>query len=142
MTRKWLAFVLLIPLIATAEVYRWKDEHGNWQFGDRAPENDHESVELKSAPRIGQGDAVHDIHQRTLRLRESEQAQHAEQQAQNAERQKAIGQACDKARERMKRLNRPFVYVDDDGSRRDASAEQVREDIAKTQEWIDDNCDT
>ncbi len=142
MTRTLLAMALLLPLVATAEVYRWKDENGNWQFGDRAPDSGHETLDLKPAAKIGQGDSVHDIHQRTLRLRESEQADKAEQQARQAQQQKAVAEACKKAKDRLRRLNRPFVYVDEDGTRRDASADQVRADIAKTQKWIDDNCES
>jgi len=142
MTRTLLAMALLLPLVATAEVYRWKDENGNWQFGDRAPDSGHETLDLKPAAKIGQGDSVHDIHQRTLRLRESEQADKAEQQARQAQQQKTVAKACEKAHDRLRRLNRPFVYVDEDGTRRDASADQVRADIAKTQKWIDDNCES
>lgn len=142
MTRIMLAMALLVPLVATAEVYRWKDENGNWQFGDRAPDSGHETLDLKPAAKIGQGDSVHDIHQRTLRLRESEQADKAEQQARQAQQQKALAEACKKAKDRLRRLNRPFVYVDEDGTRRDASADQVRADIAKTQKWIDENCES
>ncbi|MGB2248979.1 MAG: DUF4124 domain-containing protein [Alcanivorax sediminis] len=142
MTRIMLAMALLVPLVATAEVYRWKDENGNWQFGDRAPDSGHETLDLKPAAKIGQGDSVHDIHQRTLRLRESEQADKAEQQARQAQQQKAVAEACKKAKDRLRRLNRPFVYVDEDGTRRDASADQVRADIAKTQKWIDENCES
>ena len=140
MTRIVISIALLVPLLATAEVYRWKDENGNWQFGDRAPESQHEAVDLKPATKIGQGDSVHDIHQRTLRLRESEQAHQAEEQAKLAKQQKAMSKACQQARDRLQRLHRPFVYIDEDGTQRDASADQVRADIAKTQKWIDENC--
>lgn len=142
MTRNLLAIALLVPLLASAEVYRWKDENGNWQFGDRAPDSQHETMDLKPAAKLGQGDSVHDIHQRTLRLRESEQAEKAEEQAKMARQQEAVAKACRQARDRLRRLNRPFVYIDEDGTQRDASADQVRADIAKTRKWIDENCDS
>lgn len=135
-----LLLITLLPLLASAEFYRWQDESGNWQFGDRAPDASHEPLELRPANRIGQGDSVNDIHQRTLRLRESEQAEKAEQKAREARQQQHLARACHKARDRLRRLQRSFVYMDEDGNRRSASTDEVREDIAKTQTWIDDNC--
>lgn len=145
MQRTLLALGLLVPLLATAEVYRWKDEHGNWQFGDRAPEAQHESMELRAPQKLGQDERVRDIHERTLRLRESEQAEERERLARaKAEREHRLRQIepqCREARQRLRRLHRPFVYVDDEGNQRGATASEVLADIAETQEWIQENCE-
>lgn len=71
----------MLPLLASAEVYRWQDADGNWHFGDQPPQEQHEKLDIKAPPKIGQGERVREINQRTLRLRESEQARAQEQAA-------------------------------------------------------------
>ncbi len=136
---------MLVPLIAGAEIYRWKDENGNWQFGDRAPDAQHEAMDVKGPAKLGQDENVQQIHQRLQRLRESEQTRQKQEQQQARQEEQArrrhMVPMCKKARERIKALNRPFVYVDDDGSRRDSLREEAEADIAQTQQWIDENCD-
>ncbi len=144
MQRTLLSISLLLPLLAAAEVYRWKDANGNWQFGDRAPDTQHESVEIQAPQKLGQDENVHDIHQRTLRLRESEQFKEREKQEKaKAERERrlaALEKNCREARDRLKKLQRPFVYFDDEGNEWDVPMSEVRADIAKTQKWLEENC--
>ena len=95
-------------------------------------------------PKIGQ-DEAREIHARTQRLLDSQRTQaaheaRAEEEARNKYRKK-YAQRCEKAKDRLKRMNGPFVYVDDDGSRRDATAEEVIADQKKTRKWIDEHCD-
>lgn len=143
--RWFIAALLLWPLIADAEIYRWKDEHGNWQFGDRAPDTDHESMDVKGPAKLGQDSNVRDIHQRTLRLLESERTQREEEEAladkQRQKRDQTLAPLCQQARERIKKLNGPFIYIDEDGSQRDSLREEALADIAKTKKWIAENCD-
>ena len=72
--KELITLLALLPLLANAEVYRWQDADGNWHFGDQPPQEQHETVDIKAPPKIGQGERVREINQRTLRLRESEQA--------------------------------------------------------------------
>ena len=143
--RALLMAVVLVPLIASAEIYRWKDDNGNWQFGDRAPETQHETVDVKGPAKLGQDENVEQIHKRLQRLRDSEQARQEQEQAQahreEQARRRQLVPMCKKARERIKALNRPFVYVDDDGTQRNSLPEEAEADIARTQQWIDENCD-
>ncbi len=129
---------------ASAEIYRWKDANGNWQFGDKAPQEQHETLDVKPPPKIGQDDA-RDIHARTQRLLESQQAQ-ARQKAQaeeNARKEyrKRFAEPCKAAEKRLEQMNGPFVYVDEDGTHRNASIEEVAADQQKTRKWIDQHCD-
>ena len=143
--RHLVLFLTCGPLIAGAEIYRWKNENGNWQFGDRAPDSQHETMDVEGPAKLGQDDNVRDIHQRTLRLLESERAKRQEEEAlakkKREARRKKMVPLCEKARERIKMLNGPFVYVDEDGTRRDSLREEALADIAETQQWIEDNCD-
>ncbi len=137
-----MGILLLWPPMVSAEIYRWKDENGNWQFGDRAPQagENHEEVQITPPALLGQGDSVNEIHQRTLRLRDVEQTErNAEKEAEDKERAAMAG-ACKEANDRLKRLNSRFVYVNDDGTERSASAQEVSEDIDNTKKWIKEHC--
>lgn len=136
--------LLLTVMSASAEIYRWKDASGNWQFGDKAPKEQHDTLDVKAPPKIGQDDA-RDIHARTQRLLESQRAQarqeaQAEENARKKHRERFAG-PCQDAEERLKLMNGPFVYIDEDGTRRSARAEEVEADKKKTLEWIDEHCD-
>ena len=136
-----LLIATLLPLTAGAEMYRWQDENGNWQFSDKPPaEGGHDTIEVTQPQKIGQDDAVRQINERALRLLQSQQQQRDEELAQEqAERQRMV-EPCNKARAHLRKLHRPFVYIDEQGNRKSVSAEQVRADIAKTQAWITENC--
>ncbi|WP_237440503.1 DUF4124 domain-containing protein [Alcanivorax sp. DP30] len=137
--------VLLMPLTASAEIYRWKDENGNWQFGDRAPDTQHETMDVQGPDKLGQDENVQQIHQRLQRLRESEQTRQKQEQEQarreEEARRKHLAPLCQQARERMRILDRPFVYVDEEGNQRDSLPAEAKADRAKTQQWIDEHCD-
>lgn len=138
-----LGIALLWPSLTNAEIYRWKDENGNWQFGDRVPGSgsSHEEVDVKPPAKLGQGDSVNEIHQRTLRLRDVEQAERKAREVEEQKDRAAMAGAGRKARDRFKQLHRRFVYVDDDGTERSASAEEVQDDIARTEKWIKEHCE-
>jgi len=139
--------IILLSLVtasASAEIYRWKDANGNWQFGDRAPQAEHETLDIKPPPKIGQDDAL-DIHARTQRLLQSQQTQArhkalAEKNARDEYRER-FAQPCKEAEKRLAQMRGPFVYVNEDGTHRNANAEEVVADQKKTQKWIDEHCD-
>ena len=46
-----MTLLLVLPLIANAEVYRWQDAEGNWHFGDQPPQEQHEKMDIKAPPK-------------------------------------------------------------------------------------------
>ena len=42
----------LTVMSASAEIYRWKDANGNWQFGDKAPKEQHDTLDVKAPPKL------------------------------------------------------------------------------------------
>ena len=99
---------------------------------------------MKAPPKIGQEDA-RDIHARTQRLLESQRTQAREKaQAEEAARrqhQERFAKPCAEAQDRLKMLKGPFEYIEEDGSRRGATADEVAADQKKTRKWIDEHCD-
>lgn len=135
-----ITLLALLPLLASAEVYRWQDADGNWHFGDQPPQVQHETMDLKAPPKIGQGERVREIHQRTLRLRQSVQAEQKEQAALEKKQQDTIARQCKKARARLKRLQGRFVYRDDDGNVTHPTLDKVKADQDEVRQWIQQNC--
>ncbi len=138
----------LAAMSASAEIYRWKDANGHWQFGDKAPQNQpeiqHETIDVKSPPKIGQ-DEAQAIHARTQRLLESQRTQarekaQAEEEARR-QHQERFAKPCQEAQDRLQMLKGPFEYIEEDGSRRGALPDEVAADQKKTRKWIDEHCD-
>jgi len=135
-----ITLLALLPLLASAEVYRWQDADGNWHFGDQPPQEQHEKLDIKAPPKIGQGERVREINQRTLRLRESEQARAQEQAAREQKQQDAQDKKCRNARAKLKRLQGRFVYRDDDGNVTHPTMDKVKADQDDVRQWIQQHC--
>lgn len=135
-----MTLLALLPLLAGAEVYRWQDAEGNWHFGDQPPQEQHEKMDIKAPPKLGQGERVREINQRTLRLRESEQARQQEQTASEKKQQDAQAQKCREAKAKLKRLQGRFVYRDDDGNVTHPTMDQVKADQDEIRQWIQQHC--
>ena len=141
--RLTLLLLVSLPLLAQGEIYRWKDAHGHWQYSEQAPQGTpHETVTVTPPAQIGQGKDVQQIQQRLERIRESEKLKAAHEAQKKRMDAQHLHEPCNKARKRLRTLKRPFVYVDKDGNRRGASADEVRADIARTEKWIRENCDS
>ncbi|KGD62207.1 hypothetical protein T9A_00498 [Alcanivorax jadensis T9] len=135
-----ITLLALLPLLASAEVYRWQDADGNWHFGDQPPQEQHETLDIKAPPKIGQGERVREINERALRLRQSEKAQQKEQASEQQKQQNAIARQCREAKARLKRLHGRFVYHDEDGSVSHPTLDQVEIDKQEVRQWIQQNC--
>lgn len=135
-----ITLLALMPLLASAEVYRWQDAEGNWHFGDQPPQEQHEKMDIKAPPKIGQGERVREINQRTLRLRQSEKTQNQEQAAELEKQQAALAKQCREAKERLKRLHGRFAYQDEDGTVTHPTLDQVEADKQEVRQWIQQNC--
>lgn len=135
-----ITLLALLPLLAGAEVYRWQDAEGNWHFGDQPPQEQHEKMDIKAPPKLGQGERVREINQRTQRLRESEQARQQEQATREKKKQDAQARKCREARTELKRLQGRFVYRDDDGNVTHPTMDKVKADQDKVRQWIQQHC--
>lgn len=43
----WLLISVMMVSTADAELYRWQDEHGRWQFSDKPPQSDSNPVQVE-----------------------------------------------------------------------------------------------
>ncbi|WP_308811743.1 DUF4124 domain-containing protein [Stutzerimonas azotifigens] len=104
--RLFLWIALALPLVASAQIYRWTDEQGRVQFGQNPPAGA-ERVEVK--PQVMErDDAAHERLQRTERLFE---ARRQEQQAAGEKAQKVRAERD----ERCQRFRRELAQLADGG---------------------------
>ena len=142
------AWVLtLASAVATAEVYKWVDAHGNVHYGDRPPATGVDARSLSLPPAPAQ-DADHE--QRSLKQRrlldafEAERAERHQAEAAAAAAKRERLQKCEKARRHLARLegaNIVYYTGDESGARIYMSDEERREAVARAKAWIGKHCD-
>jgi hypothetical protein len=136
--RSFLLCILLLPCIASAEIYRWTDANGQVHFGE-APRAGAVQVEVK--PQAVQQDAAAAERQqrseRFFQARREEQQQAAEK---NQELRAKSAQECQQLREQYAQLARggTFYKVDAQGERQyydeakvDSARSRLKERLAQ-----------
>ena len=143
MTR-WLSLLLLLaPLLASAELYRWVDAEGRVHFGDRQPDDgtgDAEQVQVEPPKPIGQGNDLKQINERLEALREKDRERQKAQQQEAAKQEQARKKKCQEQRKRYNRLKGNFVYEKEDGTVYQVSRDQAERDRAELREWLAKHC--
>ena len=143
---RWIAILIsTLPMLASAELYRWTDDNGKVHFSDQPRGGDGmEQMEEPTPTKLGQGESIRQINERLDRLRTSEAERTAkeqkEQQKLQAKRDKLNAQ-CDRERKRLDRFRNYRMYrLDNNGERVYYNKEEVAEKISEISEWISKNC--
>lgn len=139
-----LLLIGLLPGLVDAEVYRWVDEHGRVQFGDRPPAGQGEQVKVAPPPPGTAPAKPTDVpdRQRMLdmyqRERERKRAAKSEQARQRAERKRA----CDETAGILRRYlaGGPLYEDRPDGSRYFYSAAEKDREIATLRSDLARHC--
>lgn len=106
------SLALAWPAACAGDIYRWVDEHGRVHYGDRAPANDAERIEIQSAPaddpeldrRRQRGALLLDVLEEDRVLRADER-----RAAREAGKDRRV--RCDDARMRLQRAQRAsYIY--------------------------------
>lgn len=153
LTCDWLAaarlacglWCLASPPVWAGDIYRWVDEHGKVQFGDRPPAGGN-AQEIRVHDNAGTRVPDESRQARTERLLkefETERAERAEQEA-AAEREAAQrAAACEEARNRyFEYQNAGYLYEwDEHGEKRVLSDAQHRKARAEASADVDKWCD-
>lgn len=125
--RHFLLCAVLLPGIATAEIYRWTDANGQVHFGE-APRAGAGAVKVEVKPPVAQHDAaVAERQQRSERFFEARR-QEQQQASEKARQQQAkTSQACQKLRNQYAELDQggTFYKVDAQGERQYYSEKQI-----------------
>lgn len=130
-------------LVAESAVYRWVDDAGRVQFGDRPPlDEDAQRLKLRSAAPGGEGDrsepqSAQQRHQARQKLLDAYRDEREEKQKAEQKRAAEIAQKkrrCVRARDRLRNYERSSALykLNPDGSRRFLSSEQFEAALAET----------
>lgn len=138
--RCWWLCILLLPGVATAEIYRWTDANGQVHFG-AAPQAGAVQVEVK-APVAQHDAAVAERQERTERFfaaRRQEQQQTSEKAR---EQQAKTAQECQQLREQFAVLDRGGRYyrVDAQGEMQYYSEKEIDSAHRRLKEQLNQRC--
>jgi len=139
---------IVMSQVTAAAVYRWVDEHGRVQFGDRPPaREDAHRIEIKTpSPSTPQSTPAQtpgqrrELQQKMLDAYRDEREQRQQQREQRAEEQARRKRACIEARDRLRlyRSTSALYELDEEGNRRylsdegyEAALAQAREEVAR-----------
>jgi hypothetical protein len=137
----WLVLCGLVPVPSDAEIYKWIDQGGRVQYGDRPPLEKKDSQKIKSNPQYQKSSSSENApinnwedRDRAFRQRRVERQMQAEKEAPTNSAQ----QMCRNARYKLQLLDGKTVYrVNDKGDRvymddaeRNTIEQQARKDIA------------
>lgn len=128
--RYLLLSVLLLPALASAEIYRWTDEQGRVHFGARPGAASAQQIEVKPQV-VERDDATREREARTAQFFDARRAEKAQADSRAAEAHAKRGQECGQLRDKLEQINRDGRYfrTDADGNRvyyQDAEVEAAR----------------
>ena len=138
--RAWLCLMLL-PGLATAEIYRWVDDQGQVHFGQRPAGAGAEQVEVR--PQVVERDqATRERLERSERFYDARRQEQAEAVAASAQRRAERDAQCRELRQRLAQLpqGRRYFQQEADGERTYYSDEQVDAARAQLRERIAQGC--
>ncbi|WP_150548571.1 DUF4124 domain-containing protein [Pseudomonas marincola] len=131
--------VLLLPALASAEIYRWTDASGQVHFEQRPNGAGAQRVEVK--PQVVERDqATRERQARTERFYDARRDEQAQAAAATAERRAKTEQTCTKLRKQLEQMPEGYRYYrpDADGERSyysdqemDAARQHLRSEIGK-----------
>jgi len=144
MTRLWLVWsLLLLPGLASAEVYRWVDDNGKVHFTDRPPPGRGEAVDIRPSPDADPAPSSLQVPDRQRMLdmyqheREERQAAKAEEARQRAERERECRRTANALR--RYRAGGP-LYEDRPGGRHYFTAAEKDQEMAELRQLLTRHC--
>ncbi|WP_397379660.1 DUF4124 domain-containing protein [Pseudomonas sp.] len=138
--RYWLC-LLVLPGLATAEIYRWTDANGQVHFGQRPAASGAEKVEVR--PEVVERDQqTREREERTSRFYDARREEQAQASAQAAERQAKRAAECQDLRRRLANIPEGYSYyrTDESGERRYYSDQQVDTARQQLQRQVTERC--
>jgi hypothetical protein len=143
-TRLWLAWLLvLMPALASAEVYRWVDDSGKVHFTDRPPAGQGEQVEIRPAPAAAPASPPAGVpdRQRLLDMYQHEREQRQEEQAEQARQRAERERECRRAANTLRRYQAGGpLYEDRPGGRYFFTAAEKDQEMAELRALLNKQC--
>lgn len=146
-TVKYSMFLLfmMVSVSATADIYRWVDENGQVQYGDRPPPGGETSDEVdipEQTPANGEAAPVNRKQARDRLLEQYQRERDEKKQAAAKKRQekKQRKVRCNYAKDRLSNYQRGRIYVPQDNQERRYLSDKEREEVlararAEVKKW-------
>lgn len=131
---------VMLPGVATAQIYRWTDEQGRVHFGQRPGAG---AIPVEVRPQVIERDqATRDREAGATRFFDARREERAEALERAAEAQAEVAQKCGTWREQLDQLarGRLFFHADEQGERQYYSDGEVAVARSRLQALIDQNC--
>lgn len=125
--RSWLFGLVLLPVVAQAEIYRWTDTQGRVHFGSRAQAGADANLIVVQPQIIERDQATREREARVAEVFDARRLEQSQARENARERQAQRDQECRRLREHLARLERGgrFYYLDDEQQHRFYSDEQL-----------------
>lgn len=138
-------YATLLYLLAShtlAEVYQWTDENGRTHFGDRPPKQ----VDSKNiSERLDKINITSDYSSPELMLRheqrkDAEREKRLEEWQEKTKNRPSQSEKCDKARQHLKTITGPVVFVDENGKDLKISEKTRKQRVQELDSMIRKHC--
>lgn len=123
-----------------SEVYRWIDDQGKVHFGDKAPDNK-QAKEISTQLQKQNVDYSAPLTQQSLQqIKSRQQAQTAESRQQASPNTEQRNNICRNAKQRLRIIEGPVVFLDDNGEAMEVSEKQRQQRADALKKQIEKNC--
>jgi response regulator of citrate/malate metabolism len=138
--RHWLFGIVLIPCLATAEIYRWTDASGQVHFTE-TPKAGAVQIQVKP-PAVQQDAAAAERIQRTERLFEARRQEQQQAADQAQEQQAKVASECQNLRQQLAQIDHGGIFytTDAQGQRVYYSDKQVDSARSRLKELLAQQC--
>lgn len=146
MITRWLLLMTLLcaaPL-TTAQVYQWVDENGNRHFSDTPPADNSKAKDISDNLKSGNIDESRAERQKLKKLftepTQEESYYKKQQQAADKEKQKKKQEYCAYLKDRLRKISRRVMFVDDQGNDVRVSEAERKQRVKDLQKMIKQRC--
>lgn len=138
--RVWLS-LLLLPSLASGEIYRWTDEQGRVHFGQRPAGANAQPVEVRPQV-IERDEQTRAREERASRFYEARQAEQSQAAAQAAEQRARRADECNSLRSKLEQIpeGRSYYRTEADGSHSYLSDQEVDAARRQLRDRISERC--
>lgn len=139
-----LLLLLVLPVMASAEVYQWVDENGKKHFSDTPPPDKSRARDISDTLKSANIDESRSERQKLQKIfakPTAEEDQYKKQkQAADQKKQKKKQEYCSYLKDRLRRISRRVVFVDKDGKDVKVSEAERKERVKKLEKMIRQRC--
>jgi hypothetical protein len=139
--RHFIFIALLVPALASAEIYRWTDAQGRVHFSEKPAGKGAEQVEVKPQV-VERDDATREREQRTQQYFDARRDEKAQSQARASAARAERSKECQELRSNLESIQRDQRYfvIDKDGNKNYVEADEIDAARSRLSSHIAERC--